>query len=201
MTRPSPPSSPSCDAASRSRRQASLPPSSATPKTGISSGIGGITLMIPCTALEPYRTLPGPAQDLDRGRLLEVHLEELVDVAGADRPDRDAVLEHQHRAAGAGARQHRRAQRRERFLAAAALDHRSRGAVDELRRVRRADELRRRPPRCASRCPGRTRARRDCASRSRSPRRASRRMREARAGMPPARDSGAFWRSHSSGSL
>ena len=82
----------------------------------------------------------GPAQDLDRGRLLEIHLEELVDVAASDRADRDSVLEHEHRAAGARAGQHRRAQRSERLLPAAALDHRARRAIDELRRMGGADE-------------------------------------------------------------
>ncbi len=81
------------------------------------------------------------AQDLDGGRLLVVDFEQLVDVAGADRPDRDGILEHEHRSAGPGAGQHRRAQRSERLLAAATLDHRPRGAVDELHRVRRAREL------------------------------------------------------------
>ena len=60
MTRPKPCPSCSCDAASRSRRQASLPYSAAAPSVGTWSGRGGMTLMMPCTALEPYRTLPGP---------------------------------------------------------------------------------------------------------------------------------------------
>ena len=41
------------EAATCSWPYSSLPPSTTAPKTGISSGIGGITLMMPCTALEP----------------------------------------------------------------------------------------------------------------------------------------------------
>ena len=82
----------------------------------------------------------GTAQDFDRAGLLAVHLEQLVHVAEARGADRDAVLQEQEHAARARARQHRRADRRQAFLPAVALDHRARRAIHDLRVMRRADE-------------------------------------------------------------
>ena len=83
----------------------------------------------------------GAAQDLDGSCLLEIDLEEFVDVTAADRADRDAVLQHQHGAAGAGARQHRRAQGCQRLLAAAALNHRSGRAIQQIGGMGRARQF------------------------------------------------------------
>ena len=78
-------------------------------------------------------------QYLDRVRLLGVDLEHLVDVAEPDRPDRHAVLEHEERAAGSRPGEHGRADRRQAFLATAALDQRARHAVQDLGVMGRAD--------------------------------------------------------------
>ena len=80
------------------------------------------------------------ADHLGGGCLLAVDLEQLVDVAEADRPQRHAVFEEQEGAAGTRAGQHRRAQRGERLLAATALDQGARHAVDEFRVVGGAEQ-------------------------------------------------------------
>ena len=80
-----------------------------------------------------------PTQHLNRLCLLGVDLEHIVDVAEPDRSDRHTVLQHQKRAAGAGSREYRRADRRQAFLAAAALDHRARCAIQDFGVMRRAD--------------------------------------------------------------
>ena len=93
------------------------------------------------------------AQHLDGGGLLEVDFEEFVDVAGPDRPDRDRVLEHEHRAAGAGAGQYRRAQRRQRFLRRCrAGSSRPAARLSEFRGMRRAGRARRHPRSMRERC-------------------------------------------------
>ena len=91
-------------------------------------------------AVDRVRSVQGAArasQDLDCGRLLKIGLEQLVDVAEADRPQRYAVFQEQEGAAGTRAGQDRRAQGGQRFLAAAALDEGARRTVEQLGMVGR----------------------------------------------------------------
>ena len=76
-----------------------------------------------------------PAQHFDRLRLSGVHFEQFVDVAEAYGPQRKAIFQHQEGAAGTRAREHRRADRGEAFLAAAALDQHTGHAVQRFGRM------------------------------------------------------------------
>ena len=116
------------------------PASSPTLAAGIDSGSFSQHVDRAVHGIRAVERAAGAAQHLDRVGLLGVDLEHFVDVAEADWADRHAVLEEQERAAGAGARQHRRPDRGEALLAAAALDHRARHAVQHFGAVRRADE-------------------------------------------------------------
>ena len=76
-----------------------------------------------------------PAHDFHRRRLLRVHLEQVVDVAEPRWTNRDAVLEQQEPAAGAGAGQHAGANRGEVFLSGPARDPHPRHAHEDLVRM------------------------------------------------------------------
>ncbi len=73
--------------------------------------------------------------------LFRVDLEQRIDVAEAGRPNRDAVLEKQERAAGAGAGQYRRANGRQVLLAATATEPDTGYAGQQLVHVMMLDGL------------------------------------------------------------
>ena len=97
---------------------------------------------MPCTALAPNIAEPGPRKHFDLAGLLVVELEHLVEIAEADRADRQAVFRHQERAAGAGAREHRRADGGQALGATAALDVDAGAAVERVRLMFGADARR-----------------------------------------------------------
>ena len=77
----------------------------------------------------------GAAHDFHGSRLLGVHLEQVVDVAETSWANRNAVLEQQEPAAGAGAGQHAGANRGEVFLPGPARDPHPRHAHEDLVRM------------------------------------------------------------------
>jgi hypothetical protein len=74
----------------------------------------------------------GTAQHFDGAGLFVIELEHFVDVAESDGADRQAVLGHEECPARPGARQHRRADRRQALRAAAPLDVDARDLVERF---------------------------------------------------------------------
>lgn len=80
-------------------------------------------------------------QHFHGNRLLGEDLEQLVDVAEAGRPHRDAVLEHEEGTAGARAGEYRRADCRQAFLLGATLEPGAGGLRTEFRRMGGANQV------------------------------------------------------------